>query len=154
MRIALISDIHGNEVAFKAVIKDIKQVGVDQIVCLGDIVTLGPLPISVLQMIRDLDCSCILGNHDAFMIDPDLIHTYTEAPIIVEAVDWCRNQLSKEDLDFIHTFQICIEIVYNRENKLLLFHGSPRDHMENILSTTPSNELEQILGGILGKCVI
>ncbi|MBT4091189.1 MAG: hypothetical protein HOE30_22115 [Deltaproteobacteria bacterium] len=38
MRIALISDIHANEVALKAVLKDIAQNGVDQIVCLGDIV--------------------------------------------------------------------------------------------------------------------
>ncbi len=147
MRIALISDIHGNEIALKAVIKDINQVGVDQIICLGDVVTLGPLPCSVLQIIRDLDCSCILGNHDAFMIDPDLIHRYTEAPLIVDAVDWCRSQLSKEDLEFIETFQLSIEIIHDQNNKLLFFHGSPRDHMENILSTTPSNELEQMLGG-------
>ncbi len=146
MRIALISDIHGNEIAFKAVINDIKQVGVDQIICLGDIATLGPLPSSVVQMLKGLDCSCILGNHDAFMLDPDLIHTYTEAPLIVEAVDWCRGQLSKDDLDFIKTFQPCIEIIHNKENKLLFFHGSPRNHMENILSTTPSNELSQMLG--------
>ncbi len=146
MRIALISDIHGNEIALKAVVSDIEQVGVDQIVCLGDVATLGPLPSSVIQRLRDLDCSCILGNHDAFMLDRDLIHTYTEAPVIVDAVDWCRDQLSKEDLDFIQTFQSCIEIFYHKEKKLLAFHGSPRSHMENILSTTPSDELDQMLG--------
>jgi predicted phosphodiesterase len=70
MRIALISDIHGNEVALEAVLKDIKKAGVDQIACLGDVVALGPLPVAVLQMIQDLDCPCVLGNHDAFMIDP------------------------------------------------------------------------------------
>jgi putative phosphoesterase len=146
MRIALISDIHANEVALKAVLKDIAQIGVDQIVFLGDIVTLGPLPCSVIQMIRDLDCACILGNHDAFMTDPDLIHTYTEIPIIVEAVAWGRNQMSKEDIDFIHTFQPCIDICHG-ENRLFLFHGSPRNHMENILSTTPAEELDQMFGG-------
>lgn len=146
MRIALFSDIHGNETAFKAVICDIEQFDVDRIVCLGDLATLGPSPHTAVQMLRKLDCSCILGNHDAFMLDPDLVRTYTEVPVIVEAIDWCRDQLSEDDLNFIRTFQPFIEITYNKESKLLLFHGSPRSHMENILSTTPSDKLEQMLG--------
>ena len=44
MRIALISDLHANEVALAAVLADIARVGVDQIVCLGDVATLGPHP--------------------------------------------------------------------------------------------------------------
>ncbi len=147
MRIAIISDIHGNETALKAVIKDIEDVGVDQIVCLGDIVTLGPLPLSTLHLIHDLNCACILGNHDTFMIDPDLIRTYTENPFIVDAVDWCRGQLSTSDFGFIRTFQSCVEIVGDRENRLYFFHGSPRSNMENILSTTPSDELDRMLNG-------
>ena len=147
MRIALISDIHGNEVALEAVLNDIKQAGADQIVCLGDIVALGPLPVSVLQMIQDLACPCVLGNHDAFMIDPPLIHTYTDVPVIVDSVEWCRAQLSTKDLEFIRTFPTCMEINYSNENKLVCFHGSPRDHMENILSTTPGDEVEQMLAG-------
>ena len=77
MRIALISDLHGNEVALKAVLDDIEEVGVDQTICLGDVATLGPRPNAVLSMLRERGYPCILGNHDAFMIDPGLIHTYT-----------------------------------------------------------------------------
>lgn len=154
MRIALISDIHANEVAFEAVIKDIEQAAADQIVCLGDIATLGPLPCAVVQILRDLNCTCILGNHDAFLLDPELIHTYTEAPIIVEAVAWCRSQLSGEDLDFIRTFQPYIEFDLNKEYRLLYYHGSPRNHMEYILSTTPSDRLDQILGSTTATVMI
>ncbi len=147
IRIALISDIHANDTALKAVLKDIAQIGVDQIVCLGDIATLGPCPGSVMHIIRDLDCACILGNHDAFMIDPDLIHTYTEFPIVIEAVAWARDQMSKVDLDFINTFQSGIEINHDENNKIILFHGSPRSHMETLLATTPSDELDEALDG-------
>ncbi len=147
MRIALISDIHGNEVALEAVLKDIKKAGVDQIACLGDVVALGPLPVAVLQMIQDLDCPCVLGNHDAFMIDPPLVHSYTDVPVIVDSIEWCRSQLSTKDLDFIRTFQICMEINDSKDNKLVFFHGSPRDYLENILSTTPANEVDEMLDG-------
>ncbi|MBI3800071.1 MAG: metallophosphoesterase family protein [Deltaproteobacteria bacterium] len=147
MRIALISDIHANEVALRAVLEDIQQVGVDQIVCLGDVATLGPRPGAVIQALRDLGCPCILGNHDAFLLDPGLIHTYTEVPIIMEAVDWCRSQLSAEELEFLRAFQPSLEIALDAHSTLLLFHGSPRSHMENLLSTTAPAELDRLLAG-------
>ena len=104
MRIALISDLHGSEFALNAVLADIARTGVDQIICLGDVATLGPRPREVLARLAELRCICILGNHDEFMLDERLIRSYSEAPIIVEAVDWCRAQLSRAELDFIASF--------------------------------------------------
>ena len=147
MRIALISDIHANEVALQAVMEDIKQVGVDQLICLGDVATLGPCPGAVIQTLRDLGCPCILGNHEAFLLDPGLIHTYTEVPVVMEAVEWCRSQLSAEELGFFRTFQPSLEIALDAHATLLLFHGSPRSHMENLLSTTAPAELDRLLAG-------
>jgi predicted phosphodiesterase len=147
MRVALISDIHGNEVALQAVLRSIERVGVDQVVCLGDVATLGPRPGAILQMLRDLGCPCILGNHDDFMLDPQLIHTYTEAPVVVEAVDWCRAQLSQEDLAFLRTFRPGLEIPLDAGVTLLLFHGSPASHMQDLLATTPPDELDRHLAG-------
>lgn len=147
MRIALISDIHGNEVALKAVMADINRVGVDSIVCLGDVATLGPRPSPILEMLGELDCPCILGNHDAFMLDPNLIHTYTEVPVIVEAVDWCRGRLSQSEFDFIRGFRSTMEIALDVGSTLFLFHGSPRSHMEDLLATTPPDALEEMLAG-------
>jgi predicted phosphodiesterase len=147
VKIALISDLHGNEVALEAVMHSIRQAGVDRIICLGDVATLGPRPGFVIQMLRDLGCPCILGNHDEFLLDPDLIHTYTEAPVIVDAVDWCRSQLSEAELAFLRGFQPHLEIPLDDRSTLFLFHGSPRSHMEDILATTPSDELDRLLSG-------
>jgi putative phosphoesterase len=147
MRVALISDLHANELALKAVLADIKQVGVDQVICLGDVATLGPRPGWVIKTLRDLGCACIMGNHDAFLLDPQLIHTYTEAPIIVDAVDWCRDELSADELDFLRSFQPSLQIALDAHSTLLLFHGSPRSHMEDVLATTPPNDLDRMLDG-------
>jgi len=147
MRLAVISDIHANEAALTSVIKDIKRHGADQIVCLGDITTLGPMPVSVLEILQDLNCHYIMGNHDAYMIDPESIHSYTNNPMIINAVTWCRNQLSETHLDFIRTFQNCIDFSLDASTKLQFFHGSPRSHTEDILSTTPADDLDEMLAG-------
>jgi putative phosphoesterase len=146
MRVALISDLHANALALERVLADIRHTGVDRIVCLGDVATLGPDPHTVLAMLQGLGCSCILGNHDEFLLEPELIHTYTEAPIIVEAVDWCRAQLSEAELAFVRSFERSRELALGAIAKLFLFHGSPRSHMENLLATTPPEELEALLG--------
>ncbi len=147
MRVALISDLHGNEIALDCVLADVLNQGVDQVVCLGDTATLGTRPGAVLARLRELGCPCILGNHDAFMLDPGLIHTYTEAPIVVQAVEWCRNQLSAEDLKFIASFVPTLEFVLDEQVRLFLFHGTPRSHMQDLLCTTPSDVLDEMLAG-------
>jgi predicted phosphodiesterase len=150
MRIALISDLHANEVALAAVLADIARVGVDRIICLGDVATLGPRPDYVLQTLRDLGCPCIQGNHDAFLLDPALIHRYTEAKVVVDAVDWCRDRLSADELEFLRGFQSTLELDLGGGSTLLLFHGSPRSHMEDLLATTPPDELDRMLSGRTG----
>jgi predicted phosphodiesterase len=150
MRIALVSDLHGNEVALRAVLDDAARVGVDRIVCLGDVATLGPRPREVLAMLRELGCACILGNHDEFLLDAALIHSYTEAPVIVDAVDWCRRQLSDDELAFVRTFLPNLEIALDprdSDTTLFVFHGSPGSHMEDLLATTSPDELDRLLDG-------
>ena len=48
-RVALISDLHSNLVAVRAVLADIRRTGVDQIICLGDVANLGPAPNAVIE---------------------------------------------------------------------------------------------------------
>jgi putative phosphoesterase len=147
MRIALISDLHANEVALAAVLADIRRVGVDQIACLGDVATLGPRPRAVLEMLRGLNCPCILGNHDEFLLSPGSIRAYTEAPIIVEAVEWCRGGLSEEELAFLRTFRTRAEIPLDGGGALLLFHGTPRSNTEDLLATTPADHVDGLFAG-------
>ncbi len=146
MRVALISDLHANVVALDAVLADIARVGHDQIICLGDVATLGPEPNVLLERLDRLGCLSILGNHDEFLLDEQLIHTYTEAPIVIEAVDWCRHRMSGAELGLLRRFVDKAEIALSDTVKLLVFHGSPRSHMENLLATTPAEQLDTCLG--------
>jgi predicted phosphodiesterase len=149
MRIALISDLHASEVSLDATLRDIRRQGVDQIVCLGDVATLGPRPKEIIARLRDLGCPCILGNHDEFLFNPAILSTYTEVPIIVQAVDWCREQLSSDELDFLRSFRATLSIDLDGQpgNRLFLYHGSPRSHMEELLSTTPADQVDRMLEG-------
>ncbi len=147
MRIALLSDLHGNEIALDAVLADVARQGMDRIVCLGDTATLGPRPREVLARLRDLECPCILGNHDAFMLDAELIHSYNDAPIIVQAVEWCRERLDAGDLAFIAGFVPTLELALEGDASLMLFHGTPRSHMQDLLCTTPPDVVDTMLAG-------
>ena len=147
MRIALISDIHGNSIALRAVLDHIDRQGADSIVCLGDIAALGPSPVETVQTIRDLGCPCVMGNHDAFMNDPELIRSYTDVPQVLASVDWCRDRLTHDDLAFLASFPADMEIPIIPGASLWIFHGTPRSHMENLLAETPPAELDRMLGG-------
>jgi len=147
MRVALLSDIHGNDVAFRVVLDEIERHGVDQIFCLGDVATLGPNPQRTIELLFELNCPCIMGNHDAFLLKPELIKAYTDAAPVIESVNWCRAQLPKESLDYLATFNPTLELPLGLNSTLLLYHGSPRSNMDEILATTPQEQLEVLLEG-------
>jgi predicted phosphodiesterase len=147
MRVALISDLHANVPALEAVLRDARDAGVDQIVCLGDVATLGPHPQEILARLRDLRCPCILGNHDEFLLDPPLIRRYTEAPVVVDSVDWCRARVSATDLAFLRGFSRTLELPLEGGASLFLFHGTVRSNMETLIATTPADEVDEMLEG-------
>jgi predicted phosphodiesterase len=143
MRLALISDLHANELALDAVLADARGAGFDQLVCLGDVATLGPRASAVLERLRSLGCPCIMGNHDEFMLDAALVRTYSEFPLIVASVDATRESLSADDLQFIAGFQRTLMI----NDEVLLYHGSPRSNVEDLLAATPSERVDEMLDG-------
>lgn len=65
MRYALVSDIHANLAAFKAVLEDLEaKGGFDEIWCLGDIVGYGPEPHACIELLLSQNYICVAGNHD------------------------------------------------------------------------------------------
>lgn len=69
MRIAAISDIHGNIYALMKTLEDIDNQKVDMIVCLGDLVGYGPHPNEVIALIKRREIPCLKGNYDASVVD-------------------------------------------------------------------------------------
>jgi putative phosphoesterase len=147
MRIAFISDIHGNFTAFQAVLADINSQAIDQIVCLGDSITLGPQPLEVLSALRELNCLYIKGNHDAAVMDPDNAPKYEITKHLIPDLHWCKDKLSPDDIEFINSFKPTLEINLPHDNSILVFHGSPLSFTDIIQATTPPELLDVYFGG-------
>ena len=145
-RIALISDIHGNAIALREVLRRVRERGADQVVCLGDVATLGVAPAEVVDELQRLGCRCILGNHDDYVLDPGRIDSHTNSPLILDAIDWCRQQLSREQLEFVRGFETGIELPLAGGHRLKLFHGSPSSNLVDLLAETPADEFDAQLG--------
>lgn len=153
LRVALISDLHGNIRALDAVLADARRRGANRVVCLGDTATLGPRPREVLARLRTLEGPFIMGNHDDFLLDHDLIHQYTEAPIVVESVAWCQDVVTPSDLDFLRTFEATHAFDLDGTS-VLFFHGSPTDHMHDMLATDPPDVVDAALGDAQGTVLV
>jgi predicted phosphodiesterase len=149
MRIAIISDIHGNCVALDAVLKDLQELKVDQIVCLGDAVQGGPQPAEVVARLRELGCPVVMGNADDWLlngIDSGAESISEERRVRMEAVrDWQLSRLTADDLAFIRAFEPTLRIPLDAERTLLCYHGSPQSFDHVILPQTPDEEVRQFL---------
>ena len=93
MKVAIISDIHANHHALEAVLDHARGQGIDQFLCLGDIVGYGPDPSKCISTIQELGCPVIRGNHDHDAgNDRDLFNLNDVARTSLE---WTRTQLSR-----------------------------------------------------------
>ena len=150
MRIAVISDIHGNDLAFEAVEFDIQQQRVDQIVCLGDAIQGGPQPAPVVRRLQKLNCPTVLGNADAWLlsgVETGNEEIQPERLKKMEAIRlWSLSQLNEDDREFIANFQPTITILLEKNLNLLCFHGSPDSFDDIILPAAPQEDFQKFLG--------
>jgi len=136
VRIALISDLHANLVALDAVLADAAAAGVDRVVCLGDIVSLGPEPRATLARLRDAGIPCVQGNHDPLAPNP---------PCLAELEAWCETCLTPDELAWLRALPSEIEIPLDETKTLLCVHGSPRSFDEQVLAETSDAALDAML---------
>lgn len=154
MRVAIISDMHGNDLAFGAAATDIQNQEVDQIVCLGDAIQGGPQPAEVVQRLRKLNCPVVMGNADAWLISGEETadEGIPQERLIKmgEVRAWSLSKLSEEDKAFILSFQPTVTLPLADHLDLLCFHGSPTSFDEVILPAALEDEFQKILGGYAG----
>ena len=94
-KIALIGDIHSNYEALEAVLKDIDQYNVEDIISLGDNIDIVTNPILVLRKLYERQIFSIEGNHDNAILDQKAFMD-SGAHIALKAIEWTRDQLSLE----------------------------------------------------------
>jgi len=152
LKIAIISDTHGNLVALEAALHDIESEQVDQIVCLGDVATTGPQPHETIERLRLVGCPIVMGNSDEWALNPGPLDMNGDASEeekgkMMELEVWSAKQLSREDHDYIKTFKPTIELSLDDKEKLFCFHGSPKSNKDLLHATTPDGELERVTSG-------
>jgi predicted phosphodiesterase len=146
MRVALISDIHGNCFALDAALADLRSQAVEQIVCLGDAIQGGAQPTETLQRLRELGCPVVMGNADAWLLAEENDTAEETTPRQREVRAWTLSKLSADDLAFIRSFQPTIEVALEGEQRLLCFHGSPTSYNDILLPDAPEAVVQRLLG--------
>jgi putative phosphoesterase len=160
MKIAVISDIHGNLEALEAVMQDIEKEKCDKIFALGDYAMAGPEPWKIIdffmQKESDENYKIIQGNTDLMIADynAEMYATLLEkAPVMAEALKDDFFQINILQRDFLKKLPVQLE-VEEEGVKFLLVHGSPRRNNEDILSDTPMREVERMLQGVDANVVL
>ena len=150
MKIAIISDIHGNLVALRSILSDIKDA--DRVMCLGDVAVNGPQPHETISLLRRAGWPCVLGNTDETLAKgehedfPNLKIPAEERQKLVALDEWTASKTDAADRRFLTSFKPTIGIRSGRHS-LLCYHGSPRSNTEQVLPTTSDEELDKIFEG-------
>jgi predicted phosphodiesterase len=130
VRVAVISDIHGNLHALEAVLESIGADAPDTIWCLGDLVGYGPQPNRCCALVADRAELCLIGNHDLGVLGRlDLAEFSHDA---AASARWTADVLSDEARRYLETLE-----PQTVRNEVGMYHASPRDPVwEYVLSPT------------------
>ena len=157
MATAIISDIHSNIDALRAVFDDIDRRGVERVVCLGDIIGYGPNPCECIDLVSERCAWSLMGNHDfAILYEPTSFNASAET-----AAFWTRRQLELEPNGSARTRRwnyLGNLRVRESSDGVVWVHGSPRRPINEYIFpddviTAPS-KIAQIFNRIEKQCFV
>jgi predicted phosphodiesterase len=128
MKIAVVSDIHGNRHAFEAVLDAIAATESREMWCLGDLVGYGAEPDACVELARLHAAICLAGNHDMGVRGDLPLQEFSRGAAL--AARWTQSEINEQTLDFLRTLE-----PLNVDESVGLYHASPRDPVwEYVLS--------------------
>lgn len=153
IKIAIISDIHANIIAFKEVLKDIDRRNISQIYCLGDLVDFAPWGNQVISLIKEKGIPCLLGNHDErIAFDLPIVglphHNQTETRNRAIAINLSKNDITFDNKKWLSSLPYNMELTFKIKNsirKILLVHASMLSNDRYIYESDPKTEMLQHL---------
>ena len=138
MRVATLSDIHGNLPALEAVLADVERTGVDAIVVAGDSYS-GPWPAEVVDLLAALDPVIVRGNADRL----DAVRAFDDS-----LGEWNEARLGPSRLAAVSAWPLTAELEIAGLGRVLVCHSTPTDDEPVYTRSTPDDELVAILGPI------
>ena len=143
-RVALISDVHGNLPALRAVLEDVERAGPDETWCLGDLVGYGARPDECVELAAGRCHLSLAGNHDLAALDRLDLREFS--PAAAAAAAWTRARLGDDATAFLGGLA-----TWDETGPLGLYHASPRDPVwEYVLSTSLAGQCIEAMGPRLG----
>jgi predicted phosphodiesterase len=128
MRIALLSDVHGNLPAFEAVLGDVEDESAEEVWCLGDLVGYGASPDECVQLARDRCDLSLAGNHDLVVTGEIPISDFSSSA--AAAARWTQETISEDTMAYLRALSPA-----DPDREPALYHASPRDPVwEYVLS--------------------
>jgi predicted phosphodiesterase len=140
LRVALVSDSHGNAVGLRAALDDLTGRRVDEVVCLGDVAQGGPQPVECLELVREAGARTVMGNSDAFLLGGEVSREEPTERHLVQR-EWTLGRLSEQHLSYLRSFEPTVELDLDGL-RLLCFHGTPSDNCGIVLPTDPPEAFE------------
>ena len=144
MRIAIITDVHGNKYALEAALEDIEHQSVDQIVFAGDTINGAPHSRECWDMAHSLQAVILQGNNEHFIGNFKALQT--QDPVLsserFKSSRWCVSQFSTLELEKMASLPITVQFP-----DLLVTHATPRDVYENLTADTTAEELREKFAG-------
>lgn len=153
MKIAVISDVHGNIIALERVLKDIEAQQIEQVYCLGDLVDFAPWDNEVISCIRERNIPCVLGNHDeriAFdrpVTSFDFL-TEEENAWRKQAIDYTKENISADNKRWLGELPFQIELSYRVNDtlkRIVLIHATLESNSAYLYKEDDKTELAHIL---------
>lgn len=128
MKVAIVSDIHGNRQAFEAVLHEIAESAVNEVWCLGDLVGYGADPDACVELARASAEVCLAGNHDLAVTGDIPLDEFSRGAEI--AARWTQEVMTADNIEFLRELESS-----SVEGTVGLYHASPRDPVwEYVLS--------------------
>jgi len=128
MKVAIVSDIHGNRHAFEAVLDAIEESSSQELWCLGDLVGYGAEPDACVELARRHGAICLAGNHDLGVCGRLPLEQFSRGAAL--AAHWTQETISVQTLEYLKA----LEPTYLEES-VGMYHASPRDPIwEYVLS--------------------
>ena len=126
MRYGVLADIHGNLPALKAAVGVLQRRDVDRFLVAGDLVGYGPFPNECIALVRELDATCIAGNHD--LIALGRLSDARCIPLARDTLRWTRGVLHDDAIDYLATLPRTVFV----DGRIVVAHGSLDDPQEYV----------------------
>lgn len=146
MKLAIISDVHGNEAALKAVLADAETQHITDILMLGDISYRGPKPKECLNLVRKRADKVIKGNADAWAVRGIKEGEVPEAALQMMQAEqaFTSSQLSAEDILYLDQLPHTAELPLTNKRQLFAFHATPDSLFDVVPSDAPNEKLTEL----------